>query len=361
MKKATNSIDLRWASIFEQVKANAHVSDDGISLPVVRILIGTYMLCFGTTSWTWIAQFPDSFHRPHVFNIVGQIISEFPSYEVLIVLEWMYIFSLVAIITGVKPRIFSLAAFALQIFLHGVAFSFGKIDHAILLTFLFFVLSKTNAGCKLAIYPAKPFPIDKQDTYTGVFAFIICFGLFSSGFPKALMWIDFDTRTSGILRWYYEGYYSLNRRELLAPYFVYVPTYLVELMDYIVPLFEMSGFIFLLRSKRHWRLWLWLLGLFHLSNLLILNISFKQYLIVYGFFLFPSVLLLFKRNNYLLVLFLICISIVVVFRLNILLTGFGRFVPGLFESSHIADIMHWICFLLFGSFYIIRVFIPSKN
>ncbi|MEM0939866.1 MAG: hypothetical protein AAF600_08840 [Bacteroidota bacterium] len=358
MKKATYSIDLRWASVFELIKKNAHVAEDGVGLSVVRIFIATYMLCFGTTTWTWVAQFPDSFHKPHVFNIIGQIIGGFPSHEVLLSLQWMYVFSLLAVIIGLKARIFSFLAFILLIFLDGIAYSFGKIDHSILLTFLFFTLSKTNAGCKLAIYPDKPLPIEEQDIYTGLFAIIICFGIFSAGFPKALMWIDFDTSTSGILRWYYEGYYSLNRRELLAPYFIYVPTFLIEPMEYLVPLFEMSGFYFLIRSKRHWRLWLWLLGLFHLSNLLILNISFKEYLIVYGFFLFASTLHLFKKNTYLLVLFLFFISFTVIFRVYELITNFEGTVDGLFETSRLADILHWFFYLTSGAPYIIWSFIP---
>jgi hypothetical protein len=63
-----------------------------------------------------------------------------------------------------------------------------------------------------------------------------------------------------------------------------IPRLLLELADYVAPAFELSGFAFLLYSRRAWRLWLLLACGFHLGNALLLNIAFTQQALTYLIF-----------------------------------------------------------------------------
>jgi hypothetical protein len=61
----------------------------------------------------------------------------------------------------------------------------------------------------------------------------IAFGMFTAGLEKALHWINFDFSTSGFLSWFYPGYFTLDRKLLLAPAVLKVPPYLFKILDFL--------------------------------------------------------------------------------------------------------------------------------
>src|SRR5690606_36142347 len=108
---------------------------------------------------------------------------------------------------------------------------------------------------------------------------------FTAGYPKSLVWIDFDTSTSGVFSWFYPSYFTLGYDKLLADYFFFVPLWIAEIMDYTAVLFELSGILFLIYSRKSWRFYLILATIFHLVNTLFLNIPFTLHVVVYGIWL----------------------------------------------------------------------------
>lgn len=282
-------MEIRISRWWRSMQAFASISSNHTGLAYFRILFGLFLLVFETYHWGWLGHIPDALFNPTDLNVI-RIFDTFPSSSFLAIADTLIVMLLLCITLGIKTRWCSLLAFFMVLVMNGFAYGFGKIDHEILVTTLFLVMAFTNSGVKLALWPDTPLPPVVQNIAIAFYAMAIAFGLFSAGFPKAIMWIDFDTSTSGILRWYYNGYYNLGRVDLLAPYFAHMPLWLLELADYIVPIFESLGFYFLLRSRRHWRLWLVLLCFFHLFNTLILNIPFTRHVLVYGFFLLPHVL-----------------------------------------------------------------------
>ena len=56
---------------------------------------------------------------------------------------------------------------------------------------------------------------------------LIAFGMFTAGFEKALHWVNFDLSRNGFLSWFYRGYYTLDRKLLLAPVVLKVSTAII--------------------------------------------------------------------------------------------------------------------------------------
>jgi len=105
--------------------------------------------------------------------------------------------------------------------------------------------------------------------------------MFTAGFDKALHWINFDLSTSGFLSWFYGGYYTLDRKLLLAPLVLKLHPHLTKVLDFAAVALELSPFLFLLAGRTAWRAWLLIATCFHLANALVLNIPFYFHVIVY--------------------------------------------------------------------------------
>lgn len=312
MKKNINSTEFRIAERWNAIKAFTSISSYGYGLAWYRIIFGIFFLFYGTWYWSWLAQIPDTLFHPSDLNFIG-LFKGFPPDWVLSCADTLIVLLLLCITLGIKTRLSSALTFLLILIMNGFAYGLGKIDHQILTNMAFLILAFSNAGTKMALVPDSLISRIYQDRATAFFAIAIAFGIFSSGFPKAVMWIDFDFTTTGIFRWYYNGYYTLGRTDLLAPFFDEVPLEVAEIFDYMIPIFEASGFFFLLKSRKHWRLWLWLLSIFHLSNVLVLNIPFTCHIMVYGLFLLPFFFEKYLSNSrkYLWVLFALAISLAV--------------------------------------------------
>jgi hypothetical protein len=146
----------------------------------------------------------------------------------------------------------------------------------------------TNSGTNFAIRKDKKLAVNMQRRALALLALIICFGMFTAGFPKLINWVDFDLSTSGFLHWFYPGYFNVENNKLLTPYIFGAPPVLFELADYTAAIFEVSGIYFLWKGKKHWVFYLLIATFFHLANLLVLNIDFTQNVLCYAIFIVPT-------------------------------------------------------------------------
>jgi hypothetical protein len=105
--------------------------------------------------------------------------------------------------------------------------------------------------------------------------------MFSAGLPKLFQWVDLNLHTSGFLGWYLTNYFMLGRTFFLASHALKIPPLMAEAADYAAPAVELIGFAALLVSRKTWLLWITALICFHLANILILNISFHDYVLIY--------------------------------------------------------------------------------
>jgi hypothetical protein len=155
------------------------------------------------------------------------------------------------------------------------------IVHDILIWVVALCLAFTDWGVPYALVPDRRINPKVAARALATAGVLIAFGMFTSGSLKALPWINFDLSTSGFASWFYGPYYTLDRAFLLAPFLFKIPPQLFKIVDFTAVAFELSAFFFLFAGRVGWRVWLLVAAIFHLANLLLLNIDFYFQALVY--------------------------------------------------------------------------------
>ncbi|MFT2011405.1 hypothetical protein ACMA1I_22220 [Pontibacter sp. 13R65] len=276
----TNEVNwLFWARVVNSTNLDVR------SLSAFRIVLGSFLLATFIPSYSWIAEAPQALFNPPVLSIAN-FFNGFPSSVFFIAIDCLIIFSLVCLTIGIKARVSTLVFLITWIIGLSFKFSFGKIDHSsVLLSALLLCMAFSGWGRHLAILPDKKSNLDSTSKSLALLSVLLCFAMFTAGILKAFNWLDFDIETNGFLSWYRNGFYGIGRQYLLAPYVKYFPAVLVEFFDYAAVVFELSPLLFLLHSRKGWRLWLLIACSFHLSNTLMLNIMFVLNSMVYIVFM----------------------------------------------------------------------------
>lgn len=335
----TNLVD----RIINRIEYNSYVN--AIDLSLFRILTGLFILFVYSPAWRIVGNFPQAFFEPRLFSF-AYFFSDFPHPVFFIVLDILFYICVAAFSLGIFARYTLVAAFILAIAGNSFFFSIGKVSHDILLWLSLVFLAFTNCGRHFSMRPSKPVSPGVQKTSLGLFSLFIAYAMFTAGIHKLVQWVDFDLSTSGFLRWFYNGYFNMQRTELFADMVFDIPPVIVELMDYSAVAFEITGLIFLLWNRISWRGYLIIAVIFHMANTFLLNIQFDFHVVVYGVFLISPVLGYFiTRLSARQLLFLKCA--VVLFVL-------GKVVLIFFRISNNHPI-----FLAEGSSYFSRSFVPG--
>lgn len=250
------------------------------SLGVFRWMYGFYVFLFATPYFSWVAVVPDGFFDPPLISI-AYLFNGFPPGWIFQTLDFVTLIAVFFITIGLKTRLFTILLLALKIFGLSFVYSMGKIDHSILESAMLLCMIIAGWGKHYALFPDKKLEFESAAKGLSLLATFVCFGMFSAGIIKLLFWIDFDLTTSGFLTWYYSSYYNLDYTLLLMPYINNLPIWMYEIADYSAVIFEISGFIMLLWSRKTWVFWLLTASLFHLTNTLVLNIPFPEHVVVY--------------------------------------------------------------------------------
>jgi hypothetical protein len=254
--------------------------NDTRSLGLFRIFWGIYILLFFAPYSAWVGQVPQAFYKPPVLS-PAFLSPGFPPYWLMLAADLVRVWLLVLITIGIKTRISTVALCLLSVISTNFIYSFGKIDHDILVWAVGICLAFTDWGVLYALIPDRrinPKVAARALATAGVF---IAFAMFSAGIGKSLRWINLDFSTSGFLSWFNPGYFTLGRVYLLAPIVPKIPPHLFKLIDYAAVAFELSPFFFLTAGRIGWRVWLLVAAIFHLANALLLNIPFYIHVLVY--------------------------------------------------------------------------------
>ena len=195
--------------------------------------------------------------------------------------------ALIAFIAGIRVRLAAVVYTLAHLAGAQFAYSFGKIDHNILLPMAGFYHALTNSGRLVALVPDPPRVFRLRGET--LLAVLLAFGMFTAGLPKALIWFDLDLGRSGFLAWFFDGYYSLGRQYLLAPLVLRLPDFVIESFDYVAIVFELTPFLMLLLGRRFWRGWVIFALVFHIASSLLLNIASYIHMPVYFAFFVSSV------------------------------------------------------------------------
>ncbi|MAT06298.1 MAG: hypothetical protein CL424_14770 [Acidimicrobiaceae bacterium] len=255
------------------------------SLQVVRWLVGLYLLVIEAPHYTWIDEAPTAFFDPPVFSI-AHLAGAFPAEPFFLVLDLVGIAAIVLMTVGVRTRAATIVVVVCRLIGTSFLFSFGKIDHTIMLT----VFLALMAYCEWGRQPLRTSgaardvacaTAARSQRARSLYAVVLAFGFLTAGLPKLLKWVDGDTSTSGFLSWYYEGVLDLRRDGMLADLVPGIPATLLELVDVAAVGVEVVGFLALLLGRLWWRSFLLLVSMLHLANVLVLNIEFSAQAITY--------------------------------------------------------------------------------
>ena len=298
MQSASISDASAW--YWQRVAASAAVPD--ASLGIFRWVFGLYLLILQAPHFSWIDDVPHGFFDPPYLSPAYPVGGFLPS-PVFTVVDVLALVALVAMTIGWNTRIATASLLVLRLLGSAFAYSFGKIDHNIIIDALLLSMLVADWGRHHSLdarHRDDAGSSCSRSTQRGValFATILAFGLLTAGVPKLMHWVDGDLSTSGILSWYYENRFSLGRDRFLADMVPGTPAILLELGDYVAALLEISAFAFLLIGRRAWRRYLLVITAFHLMNALVLNIAFTTQALTYLVFvdLRPFTALVRKRG-----------------------------------------------------------------
>lgn len=268
------TLEICWRRI------EATCSNDARSLGVFRMFWGAYILLFYAPYSAWVSQVPPSFYQPPILS-VAFLFPGFPPYWLMLTADLARIWLLVLITIGIRARLCTIVLCLLTFLSTNFVYSFGKIDHDILLWAVAICLAFTDWGVRYALVPDPRLNPKVAQRALATVGVLIAFGMFSAGFGKARQWINLDPSISGFLSWFYDGYYTLGRTLLLAPLVIKLPPQMFKIADFTAVAFELSAFFFLLAGRKAWRVWLLLAVIFHTTNAVLLNIPFYFHVPVY--------------------------------------------------------------------------------
>ena len=259
------------------------------ALALYRIAFATvYIGILGVPSFTWLSEIAPYFFEPQPFNLARLLASSLPDFWVLLLLDVMVLIALVSILFGFKTKLMSWLLTLCLLVGYTLQYSLGKIDHTIILVVLPAIMSFSGWEKRYSLDATRGSLSEKDAPPDGYIPFIVAlvlgFGIFTAAVPKIFGgWLLFDQ--SAVIYQYYARYYSYGGPALLAPLFVGgVPAWAWKMADYSAVLFEFLFFPAVL-SKRVFQVFCGLAILFHVANLLVLNITFNSNLLVYLLFI----------------------------------------------------------------------------
>lgn len=263
---------------WDRVSASSAPATSGLG--VLRVITGLFVLCLSAPYLAWVSRAPPAFYNPPLFSL-GRLLPTFPPLWLSWTMDAVQLGAFAALALGIRARRTTLLLFGLGLLRQNIAYSFGKIDHDIMVYVVLGCMAFSGWGKQLALVPDPPSRWDAPDKAFALLAVCFAFGMTSVGLQKGVNWLDFNTNTSGFLSWFVQGYFEYNRTALLAPRVLHIPPFALELVDYAGVLFESSALFMLLRGGVSWRFWLVCACSFHLLNTLTLNIPFLENSLTY--------------------------------------------------------------------------------
>jgi hypothetical protein len=285
MTKYLNFVEISVASIWQRLEQTCN--NDARSLGLFRIFWGWFILLFVAPYSAFVSQVPQAFYNPPILSLAN-LFAGFPPYWLMLGADLVKIWLVVLITVGIKTRWCTITFCLLTFLSHSFLYSFGKIDHDVVLWAVTLCLAFTDWGVYYALIPDRRTDPKVTRRALATAGVVIAFGFFTAGFEKALRWVNLDLSTGGFLSWFYPLYYLLDRKFLLAPLVFRIPAQSFKILDYTAVAFELSPFLFLFAGRTAWRVWLLVATCFHLANALLLNIPFYVHVLVYlPFISFP--------------------------------------------------------------------------
>lgn len=271
-------------------------------LPIYRIVFVLYIIITVLPRYLWIDNYPDTFFLPRVG--VTLFFTEFPDQVFFYLLNFGLITSLISLFVGYKTIYASLGVAFLLFTGNAWEYSFGKVNHDILILLIPLLLASSNWGSTLStktnLSKTRVWPI-------ATFALLTALAMLSAAIPKILSgWLD--PSSSPLTGHLVRNYFVVGRETMLGTYLLNDHNFFVlKFLEYSTVFIE-SAFILTLFSLRYFRLTCALACLFHFGVQLTMGIAFTTNIIAYAMFVnwhylnqYTAVTTLFKKLDHLFV------------------------------------------------------------
>lgn len=252
-------------------------------LGAFRILYATSILLFVHPTRLWVSELPASWWAPPPGPMA--LLSGPPPAEVVIAGHLVFGVLAGALAIGYRTGSVSVALSVLWLFLDGVAYSWGKIDHgSFLIAVIPLALAVAGWGATFSVDATVGRGVRRVRRWPiTAFAALVAFSVATSAIPKILGgWLNLDTAAtrSHLLR----NHLVHGRDALLAPYATDLPLGAPwPLLDITVIAVELC-LVLLLFHRSAFRAGIALLIAFHTGVALTMNISFTTSLWFYAVF-----------------------------------------------------------------------------
>lgn len=252
-------------------------------LGIYRIICAALLL---VVPWRfrWMDQLPDSMFVPPPGPL--QLFSALPPQGWFAALEVLLVVAIVLMGAGVATRWTSLLVSALLLLGAGFTYSFGKIDHAILLLVAPAVLSFSNWGAALSIDSLVRRGTTPPVNQWAVRLLAIIMGLcFASAAAAKIVsgWLSPDSQA--VKGYFLRHYFTGSDHSLVSDLAASLQAAVIwEVVDWAVIAIELFAAIAFL-SWRLVRFAVAVAAIFHLGVMLLLGIRFYWNVVVYGAFL----------------------------------------------------------------------------
>ena len=269
------------------------------SLCIFRVVFGLFTILFLWRRYAWLGTVPDAFFKPPIFSLAA-LFNSFPPAAFFQFIDIAVGVCTLTLTLGCLTRVSTVLLLLLLLVGNSFCFSLGSINHEIFYLCVLLAMCFQDWGKMFsvdALLRGRTAIVETTRPTTSLWLLIIliAFGFFTSGYGKALNWIDFDLTTSGFLAWFYSGYFTLGRNQLLAPLVLKIHAPLLwEVLDMSAVVFEL-GFLVAMWTRRSWYAWLTIACLFHVANCLLLNIAFTANAVAYLAFVPWSQFAILKR------------------------------------------------------------------
>lgn len=270
MRRIVDALD-RW--IFSAYDACVR------SLPFYRVIFALFLFAVVIPRYRWIGGFPDAFFMPPVGPTM--FFTGFPPPVFFHAVNLLLIAAAFALLVGYRTRVASLAVAGLLLVGNAWAYSFGKIDHDILLIVVPLILAASTWGRPLIASADASEPAPGPSWPVALLALTIALAMLSAALPKlATGWLD--PSTSAVRSTLLHNFYVNERHTALGALLLRADLPLLwELADYATVLLE-AGFVLAVFWRRGMRMFCALACFFHAGVYLVMDILFLQNLLAYG-------------------------------------------------------------------------------
>ena len=325
------------SNIIQRIRSSSEVSVEASSK--FRILFGLWVLIVNTPTYRWLADVPHKMFHHSWLEILGLSIPDC-GYLFYLMLDVLVILSIALVTLGIRARFFTAVFLIVNVIGYSIENSLGKINHGGLWFALILCFLLSDWSTKNALVPDKKLDIHK--TIVSVFAICIGFGFLTAGIPKLIHWIDFDSQSSGVLKWWLSGLLTESHAGVFDINMGRTPNFILEILDYATAIFEVSAFVLLIMGRKYWRCWLIFASVFHLSNCVLFGISFISYIPVYASFLIAP--LLDKKPDINWRLLMVIVAVVALTKLFLTFLGVNMLIKESVWNIYLA-ILFWVALI----------------